>query len=103
MSFLNVASPDAGGEAVGSVIGLSDKFVGVAEGDGGDDGTEDFFLHDLHLRVGVDQHRRLDEVALVAMAVAADYGPRAFTETGFEIRADAVELFFGDQRSHIVS
>lgn len=38
--------PDAGGEAVGGVVGELDSFGGGAESHGGEDGAEDFLLGD---------------------------------------------------------
>ena len=80
-------------------LARGDDFIHVAEGHGGDDRPEDFFLHDFHLVVGVDEDGGLDEIALVAVARAAGGGLRAFLHAGFEIAANAIELLFGNERA----
>ena len=78
-----------------------DDFVHVAERSGGDDGPEDFFLHHLHVVVGIHEDGGLDEVALVAFAGTTDGGFGAFLDARFEIAADAIELLFGNERAEI--
>src|ERR1700723_1148040 len=97
----DVASPDAGGQTILGGVGLGDEVVHILEWDGGDHGPEDFFPHDLHLFVGVDQDRGLDEVALLSLAAASDRGLGTFRVSGFQIAAHAIHLLFRDQRAHI--
>ena len=65
--FLDVARPDARGQAVDRVVGLWHDLVQIAERNRRHHRSEDFLLHHFHFFVGVDEDRRLDEVALVAM------------------------------------
>ena len=101
MRLLDVPRPDGRREAKLRVVGLRDQIVHVAERHDRHDWSENFLAHDLHLLVGVDEHRGLDEIAFVAFAAAANGGLRAFGQPGFEIAANAVELFLGDERSHL--
>src|SRR3954468_17372549 len=99
VSAIDVASPDSGGETVDAVVGLRNEIVLVLERDGGDDRSENLFLHDLHAVIGVDEHGGLDKVSLVALALAADSSLCAFGESGLEESANAVELLFANERT----
>src|ERR1700722_3521818 len=101
VGFLDVARPDACGEAVDGVVGFFHDFVEIGEGSRDDDGAEDFLLHDFHIFGGVDEDRRLDEVALVTVAFAAGDCFRAVLFAGVEETYDAIELLFGHERAHV--
>lgn len=75
---VQVAGVHGGGQTVGGgVAELDGFFLGGKFADGAD-GAEDLFLHDLHLRGDVAEDGRLDEEALVAMALAANLDFGAF-------------------------
>ena len=55
----------------GAVADLDGIFLGLELGDGAD-GAKDLFLHDLHVLGDVAENGGLDEVALLALALAAN-------------------------------
>ena len=55
----------------GAVADFDGFFLGLELGDGAD-GTKDLFLHDLHVIGDVTENGGLDEVALLALALAAN-------------------------------
>src|SRR6478672_1109985 len=99
--FLNIARPDACSQSVSGVISLSDQLVGIMERNRSHDRPKNLFFDDLHALVGVHEHGGLYEVTLVAVTRAAYNRLRAFRESSFEITANPVELFLGDERAHI--
>ena len=69
---VEVLGVHGGGEAIGGGVADADGLLlGLELGDGAD-GAEDLFLHDLHVLGDVGEDGWLDEVALVALAVATD-------------------------------
>ena len=94
VSLGDVAGPHPGGEAVGCIVRFRNEVIDIFEWNSGDDGPEDFLLHDLHFFVGVDEDCGLHKITLVTLAATADRGLRAFRISGFEIAANAVELLF---------
>src|ERR1700728_4443802 len=88
----DVAGPDAGPEAVLGVVRDGRDLVQVSERRRHDDRAEDLLADDLHVRPGVGQHRRLDEVAAVAMAPAACQRGRAVGPAGLQESGYALEL-----------
>ena len=76
---------DGGGEAVGRRVAEADGVVFVLELGDGADGAKDFFLHDLHVFRHAREDGRLDEVALFAVALAADLDFGAFFPAGVDI------------------
>ena len=101
MGFADIASPNAGSEAVHVVVGARNKLLRIRERHGRHNRPEDFFLHHFHLIVGVDQDGRLNEVSFLAALVATGDRLRALRETGFQITANAIHLFDRDQRPHL--
>ena len=93
---VEVAGVDGGGETVGGGVAEADGILlGLELGDGAD-GAEDFFLHDLHVLGDVGEDGGLDEVSLVALAVAADLDLGAGLATCLDVVHDAVELELRD-------
>lgn len=81
---------DGGGEAVGCGVAETDGvFFRLEFGDGAD-GAEDFFLHYLHVFRDAGEDGRLDEVALFAVALTADFDFGALFPTGIDISAFAL-------------
>ena len=76
---------DGGGEAVGRRIAETDGVGFVFELGDGADGAEDFFLHDLHVFRDAGEDGRLDEIALFAVALAADFDFGAFFPAGVDV------------------
>src|SRR5262249_34514972 len=60
--------------------------------------AEDLFLGDLHVVLDVDEHRRLDEVALAADAVAAAQQAGALALAGLDVAHDPLALLGADLR-----
>lgn len=61
--------------------------------------AEDLLLRDLHRRLDVGEDGRLDEVALGAVALAAEVDRRALVLAGLDVRRDAVVLELGRERA----
>src|SRR5580698_3707086 len=99
--FVNVARPDGGGEAVGRVVGDADGVGFTIEGNHGRNWAEDFFAGNARGVVHVVKNSRLDVKTLAELlrAAAAD-GDLCFFLADFQVGADAVILFFADQRTH---
>jgi len=68
---VEVGGVDGGGETVCGIVGDLDDIGLVLELGDRADGAEDLFLLDLHLLCHVGEDGGLDEVALVALALAA--------------------------------
>ena len=66
-----------------------------------DDRAEDFLAHDAHVAVGLGQHGRLDEIALVADDAAAGHDLRALLAAGLEEALHRSVLLLGDQRPEL--
>ena len=76
---------DGGGEAVGRRVAEADGVGFIFELGDGADGAEDLFLHDLHVFRHAREDGRLDEVALFAVALAADFDFGAFFPAGVDV------------------
>lgn len=82
---VEVGGVHGGGKAVGALVaGGDDLLLGGELGDGAD-GAEDLLLHDLHVLGDVGEDGGLDEVALVALAVAADLDGGAGFLAGLDV------------------
>jgi len=66
---LTSASVERRREAVGDVVGDFDGVLEAIARDEADDGAKDFFLGDTHFGLNVAEDRRLDEVAVLQVAV----------------------------------
>ena len=82
---VQVAGVHGGGQTVGSGVAKLDGFLLGGKFADGADRAEDLLLHDLHLRGDVAEDGGLDEVALVAVAPAADLDFGAFFLAGVDI------------------
>ncbi len=83
----SIADPDSGvqiarvhsrGQTIGGRIADTDGIVLGLELGNGADGAEDLLLHDLHVFADVGEDGGFNEVALLAVASAADFNFRAF-------------------------
>ena len=77
-----------GSKAVGGVVANADGLGLVLELGDGADRAEDLFLHDLHVFGHVGEDGGLDEVALVAVALAADLDFGAFFLAMVDVAGD---------------
>lgn len=93
---VDVLGVDGGGETVAGVVAEGDDLSLVLELGDGADGAENLLLHDLHVGADVGEDGGLDEVALVAVAVATNLDSSALLLTGLDVAHDAVELELGD-------
>lgn len=82
---VEVLGVDGGGEAVGGVVADPDRLLLVLELGDAAHGAEDLLLHDLHVVRHVGEDGRLDEVALVALALAARLDRRAGLLAGLDV------------------
>src|SRR6202012_4337272 len=98
-----IASPDTRGEAViGVVRFLCDPIqIVVIERYRTDHRAEDLVAHHRHLWSRVGQHRRRDEIACIAYALATGDDTGALLPTGVKEAGDTRELLFRHQRSHL--
>ena len=94
MGLLNVACPDAGGEAINGVVCFSHNFFRIAERDRRYYGPENLFPDHFHILIRVNQNSWLDEIATIAVTLSASDGLRAFLKTRFEVTAYTVQLLF---------
>ena len=101
MSLAQILGPDTSSQTVDVVIGFLHHLARVAERNCGNDWSEDFFLHDLHLFSSVYQHRGIHEVALVPVALPANRGLGSFCKSRLKVTTDAFELLLGNQRTHV--
>src|SRR5580658_5141380 len=101
-SFIDVARPDSGGEAIGRVVGDADGVSFTVEGNHGCDWAENFFAGDTCGVVHVVENRRLnvETFAELLRAAAAD-GNLCLFLADFQVRANAIVLFFTDERTHL--
>lgn len=93
---VEIPSVHGGGETVCAVVaGLDDLVLGRELGDGAD-GAEDFLLHDLHVGGDVAEDGRLDEVALVAVALTTSLAGGTGLLALLDVVHDAVVLQLAD-------
>ena len=81
---------DCGGETVGGGVSETDGILfGLEFGDGAD-GAEDLLLHDLHVFADVGEDGWLDEVALVAVTLAADFDLGTLLLAGVDVAGNVL-------------
>src|SRR3954447_11519761 len=95
----DVARPDRARQAVHRIVRQLDGLRFVAERHHRDDRPEDLLAHDRHLRLHIDEHRRLE--VCVAADVPAGGQRRAFALARFDVADDALAMRRGDQRTHL--
>lgn len=96
---VEVLGVDGGGKTVvGVVAELDNLLLGRELGDGANR-AEDLLPHDLHVGANVGEDGRLDEVALVAVALATGLDSSALLLTGLDVAHDAVILKLADLRA----
>ena len=96
---VEVLGVDGGRETVRAVVARLDGFVLRLELGDRAHGPEDLLLHDLHVLRDVGEDGRLDEVAFVAVTLAADLNLGSCFLAGLDVAHDAVVLQLGDLRS----
>lgn len=87
---------DSGGQTVRGVVAQGNDLLLVLELGDGADGAENLLLHDLHVGTNVREDGRLDEVALVTVAVTANLHSGALLLAGLDVAHDAVVLQLAD-------
>lgn len=90
---------DRGGQTVGGVVAELDGLLLGGELRNGADGAEDLLLHDLHVLFHIGEDSRLDEVALIAVAVATRHHGRTLLLARLDVTHDAVVLQLADLRA----
>src|SRR6185437_3226407 len=93
--------PDTGTQAVACIVGGLGDLVEVVEALCHHHGTEDFITHHAHAGLHIDQHRRIDVVAIGGGTVAAHRHGRTVALARLDIAHDAVHLHFRYQRTHV--
>ncbi len=75
MRDADIPGPDAAGQAIDGAVRLGCELLelAVAERLYAQDGSENLFLHDLHVTTRVPEDRRLDEVPLALEGLAATH------------------------------
>src|SRR6266478_6298450 len=99
MGLGDVLRPHRRRQAIHGLIRALGHFVDVLELQDGHDRPEDLLLRDLHIILHVRKHRRLDEVALVADAIAARDELRFFLFSNVDVAHHLVELVLVHLRS----
>lgn len=93
---VEVLGVDSGGKTVvGVVAKLDNLLLGGELGDSAN-GAENLLTHDLHVGLDVGEDGGLDEVALVAVALATDLDSSTLLLTGLDVAHDAVILKLAD-------
>lgn len=96
---VKVCSVNGSGETVcGLVSSLDDLIFGVKLGDSAD-GTEDLFLHDLHVFRDAGEDGGLDEVSFVTVSVTTGLNLGTGFLAGLDVVHDSVVLELADLRS----
>lgn len=75
----------SGGQTIGGGVTEADSILFGLEFRDGADGTEDLFLHYLHVFADVGEDGGLDEVAFLAVALAAELYFGAFLFAGVDV------------------
>src|SRR5580698_5148188 len=100
--FIDVTSPDGGGEAVRRVVGDANGVAFGVERDDGRNGTENFFAGDTGGIIDVVENRRLEIKAFGELRwLATADGDLCFFLAEVEVRSDAIVLFLADERAHL--
>ena len=92
-SSIQIAGVDSAGETIGGCVAEADGISFGLEFRNGADGPEDLFLHDLHVFADATEDRRLNEVALFAVALAADFDLGAFGAAGVDVAVRSALVF----------
>lgn len=107
-SLQRVADTDGGvqvlgvhgrGKTVRGVVGSLNNVVDILELGDRADRAEDLLLHDLHLGSHVREDGRLDEVALVAVALTTSLNRGTLVLTGLDVSHDTIILQLADLRT----
>src|SRR5208283_5352771 len=96
-----ILGPDTGTQAVAGVVGGFGDLLEVIESLRHHHGSEDFIAHHTHAWLHIDQHSRIDVVAVGRSAVASERDRRAIAFARLDVTHDAVHLLFRDQRAHV--
>src|SRR5215472_17134758 len=102
-SLWAVPRSDARGQAIAGVVRSAGDPVEIVivEWDCTHDRTKDLLADDRHIRVGVGQHGRLDEISLIAHSAAAGDDLGALLPPRFEVTRYPLELLVGDERAEL--
>lgn len=87
------------GQSVECIMGLLEDIIDILEFGDGDDGTENFFLHNLHLFVDASEDGGLNEITFFSVTFAAELDLCAFVFTRFDVFHDSCKLEFRDLRA----
>jgi len=99
-----VAGPQAGGQAIGRVVGAQHQVIDVGPAHDGEHRAEDLFAGHAGTLGTIEEHARLDEVpafqVLGAAATANQFG--ALLLAALQVALDRIQLPRGHQRAHAV-
>src|SRR5579864_4248088 len=102
VSFLDIACPDGGGQAVWIVIGALDDLIAVVKCQHRQDRPKDLFLRDLHVVLHVAEDRWLDKESLASIdrrAISARDQLRALALPRLDETKNGFHLFLADDRT----
>lgn len=93
---VQVLRVDAGRKTVERVMSLRENIIDIFELANSDNGSENFFLHNLHLFVDIGEDGGLNEITLFAVTFAAELDFSTLVLTSLDVIHDACELEFRD-------
>ena len=86
-------------QSVKRIVRLLEDIGDILEFGDGDDRSEDFFLHNLHLRGDVGEDCGFDEITFLAVTFTAESDFRTLVLARLDVVHDTGELEFGDLRA----
>jgi len=96
---IEILGVNTSSETVESIMSLGKDILSICEFTNGNDRSEDFFLHNLHLLIDFSEDGRLDEIAFLAVTFTTEDDLGSLVFAGFDIIHDTRELKFRDLRT----
>jgi len=93
---IQVLRMNAGGKTVERLMSLLENILNVFEFGNSNDGSENLFLHNLHLLIDTGEDCGLNEITFFAMTFAAEFDFSTLVLSGLDVIHDSCELEFRD-------
>ena len=91
---IQVLRMNAGGKTVERLMSLLENILNVFEFGNSNDGSENLFLHNLHLLIDAGEDCGLNEITFFAMTFAAEFDFRSLVLSRLDVIHDSCELEF---------